>query len=103
MKKVLFSLLCAATCLVGNEAPAQATETVRVCTRNYDGYLNIRRWASTSAPIEGRYLNDQTVWLDGQYYKASNGFRWYRTPRGWVRGDYLCSQPKFRVGPGNYQ
>jgi|DEB0MinimDraft_6_1074348.scaffolds.fasta_scaffold26932_2 hypothetical protein len=102
MKKVVFSVLCAVTCCIGNELPAQASQTARVCTRNYDGYLNIRRWASTSAPIDGRYLNDQTVWLDGKSYKDHYGFRWYRTARGWLRGDYLCTPPTFQVGPGNY-
>lgn len=103
MKKILFSALCAVTCCIGNEAPAEAASVARVCTHNYDGYLNVRRWASTAAPIDGRYLNGQTVWINDNSYRDRFGYRWYSTSRGWVRGDYLCIEPQFHVGPGDYR
>lgn len=103
MKKVLFSMLCVTTSFIANEVPAKAASAARVCTHNYDGYLHVRRWASTAAPIDGRYFNEQTIWLSGQSFRDRYGFRWYSTSHGWVRGDYLCNEPQFHIGPGNYR
>lgn len=98
MKKLLSLLILAAAT---SAAPALAQPyAARVCTRDYDGYVNVRAVIGLYGRIIGRAYNGQSIPLAG-WYGDKDGFRWHQTANGgWIRGDYLCTTPQY--GPGNY-
>ena len=90
MKKALFAAACTVVCCLADPLPAQA-KGARVCTRNYDGYLNVRSAPDTRAKIIGRRNNDQYVWFSGGFHRGRDGHMWHQmSSGGWLRGDYLC-------------
>lgn len=81
----------------------------RVCTRHYDGLLNLRALPSTSSRVAGRARNSEQLRLSGGFHDGSDGYTWYQLKTGsWVRGDFLCKIPvtpppaPTPTGPGNY-
>jgi hypothetical protein len=87
MKRLLLLTLLT----LANATPALAQPSMaRVCTRDVNGYVNIRAVIGLQGPIIGRVFNGQTVFLSG-WHGDSSGFRWLQTANGgWIRGDYLC-------------
>ena len=84
--------------------PANAGVVAQVCTRDHNGYLNVRNQLGTHGRVIGRLNNGQYVNLTGWHGKNYQGFNWYQTTgNGWVRSDYLCN-PRTSVsrGPGNF-
>ena len=85
-------------------SPANAAVVAQVCTRDYNGYLNVRNRLGTHGRVIGRVNNGQYISLTGWNGQTYNGYRWYQTSgNGWVRSDYLCN-PRTNVshGPGNF-
>jgi len=93
MKKALFSTACALACCMGNEMPANATPAHgRVCTKHYDGWVNIRSAPDTRAESIGSKNNEAFVSFSGGFHVDRHGYRWQQTSwGGWIRSDLLCS------------
>ncbi len=100
MKKLFASLTVSTLILAIQNIPASAqvgpgnqSNQPFICTRDYNGRLNMR-----SGP--GRQFGIITQLANGMYVQqlssrqGSDGFLWYqinyRGAVGWVRGDYLC-------------
>lgn len=82
--------------------PAIAGPNARVCTRDADGFVNIRAVIGLGSRITGRAYNGQTIPLSGWHGTQYQGFTWFQTSGGgWIRGDYLCA-PQPQYGPGNF-
>ncbi|MEO1432434.1 MAG: SH3 domain-containing protein [Cyanobacteria bacterium J06633_8] len=67
---------------------AQRRGSAYVCTRDRNGYLNLRSGASLRNRIIGRINNRQYLTIlrsSGNWYKVN-----YKGRIGWVSGDYVC-------------
>jgi len=106
IKAVVGGLVLGASLL--SPSIAEAKEA-RVCTRHYDGILNLRKGPSTNSPKVGVVRNEQFISLSGGFHDSNDGYTWYQLKSGaWVRGDFLCvtpqrpTPPPTPTGPGNY-
>ena len=95
MKKALFSAACTLICCMGNEMPANATPYNthgRVCTKHYDGWVNVRSAPDTRAKSIGRKNNGASIRYSGGFHRDRYGYRWQQVSwGGWIRSDLLCS------------
>jgi hypothetical protein len=97
---ILTTILCVqispSTAQLGPGSYAGAPLTsLRICTRQADGAVNIRSGPGTQYGIRTQIVN--SVWVNADMSKVVNdgeGLRWiwvrYGGIIGWVRGDYLC-------------
>ena len=84
-------LITAAALASTFSAPAIATGGARVCTKHYDGWVNVRSAPDTRAKSIGRRNNNAYVPLSGGFHRDRHGYNWSQVSwGGWIRGDLLC-------------
>lgn len=70
------------------------SSTLRICTRDRSGLLNMRSAPGTRSRIVYRVPNRAVVSVINSTDSPHGGYYWYqvvfRNQVGWVRGDFVC-------------
>ncbi|MBW4643908.1 MAG: SH3 domain-containing protein [Goleter apudmare HA4340-LM2] len=79
---------------VGKSMLVSQNSTIRVCTRDRNGLLNMRSGPGTGYRVVYRVPNRTIVSVLNSTDRSYGGYYWYevafRNQVGWVRGDFVC-------------